>query len=758
MHFGLSWFMVFAAVVPVALCLTLLKICRRKEGEKNSRFISAVAGLDVPLERFGEGFFTKLFLVGSLGLFLEMLLIRWISSELSLLGYYKNAVLIACYLGFGIGCYLSKRKIHLSCLALSLLIITPAIGLQWESVKSLRDLLTALIGSASTAQVWGVQPFQVSLLYTAGLSAAVLFFVVPLFSLIVFAFVPIGQMTGALLERSGNGIRAYSINVAAGLAGILLFSLLCFISQPPPVWFSAAALLTVVLTWKIPLWRWIFIVEFAAVIAAITFTPVSKTATQWSPYQKLQITPNYHSGELISYSLTANNSWNQQIINLSDTFVETHPAFFGTDEKAFNLYNLPYCFYPRPPSVLILGSGMGNDVAAALRHGARRVTAVEIDPLILKLGRQLHFEKPYSDTRVTAVIDDARSFIQSSRSRFSLIIFALLDAQTTCSNYSNVRIDNYAYTVEALRAARELLAPDGLLIIKFQIDNTHWIAGRLQHLVGEVFGEMPLQMQSAGGRYTTTGRFVIAGSRQRIAEALKDSSFNGYALGHADIAVKKAPLITDDWPFFYQHSPGLPASMIILSLAVLAFTMFLLRRLKLSTGKSLWHFFFLGAGFMLLEVQGVSKMALLFGTTWMVNSIVVGAILILTVCANTLVAKYRDFPLHWAYAGIAAAIALSYVIPLRMLFMEPAWLKAVFAAGLLLSPVFFAGIVFIKSFAGAGFRGEALGANLLGALAGGLLESLSLWTGLRSLLIVAFAMYLLSYVALRKKAVPLSGG
>jgi len=41
--------------------------------------------------------------------------------------------------------------------------------------------------------------------------------------------------------------------------------------------------------------------------------------------------------------------------------------------------------------VLILGSGLGNDVAAALRNGAEHVTAVEIDPLILQIGERLHF-------------------------------------------------------------------------------------------------------------------------------------------------------------------------------------------------------------------------------------------------------------------------------------------------------------------------------------------------------------------------------
>ena len=74
------------------------------------------------------------------------------------------------------------------------------------------------------------------------------------------------------------------------------------------------------------------------------------------------------------------------------TFVASHPGCSCTRHGDWESYNLPYHFYAQPPAVLVLGAGMGNDVAAALRHGAERVVAVEIDPLILELGRKLHFE------------------------------------------------------------------------------------------------------------------------------------------------------------------------------------------------------------------------------------------------------------------------------------------------------------------------------------------------------------------------------
>ena len=92
---------------------------------------------------------------------------------------------------------------------------------------------------------------------------------------------------------------------------------------------------------------------------------------------------------------------------------------------------------------------------------------------------------------------------------------------------------------------------------------------------------------------------------------------------------------------------------------------------------------------------------------------------------------------------------ISYVLPLEKLFFQGFWVKALVAALVLCSPVAFASIVFIRSFAEYKFSGQALGSNLLGALVGGMLESVSLWTGIRSLIIFAAVLYLLSFLFFR---------
>ncbi len=79
-----------------------------------------------------------------------------------------------------------------------------------------------------------------------------------------------------------------------------------------------------------------------------------------------------------------------------------------------------------------------------------------------------------------------------------------------------------------------------------------------------------------------------------------------------------------------------------------------------------WHFLLLGAGFMLLEAQIVSRMALLFGTTWFVNSIVVSGLLLLIVAANLVYQRFPSIPVGFAYVDLLVSLLVSFVVPLEV--------------------------------------------------------------------------------------------
>ncbi len=705
----------------------------------------ATRGLEVPVEALGGFSYRQLVLVSFLGLFVEMLMIRWVSSEVRIFAYFKNFVLVACFLGFGLGCYLCRRRLQLSAIILPLLLLTAILKSPISPLRHTMSALPQLLGGGVEVHVWGVPAAPAS---WGGMFLAMAV-VVPLFAVIATTFIPFGQLVGWYLENAPNGVAAYSVNILASLAGIAAFTLLCFLYQPPWVWFMVAGIFSLLVFWRHPAGRKALGATFLACVALLAVPDYSNATSYWSPYQKLILQPLYRNGQIDTYALNTNDAWYQKVVNLSPAFVQSHPEEFSRHPVEWNSYNLPYRFYPSPPSVLVLGSGMGNDVAAALRNGAGRVVAVEIDPLILRLGRELHFEHPYQDPRTHVVLDDARSYIQNSHEQFDLIVFSLLDSHTTTSHFTNIRIDNYVYTREAMQRAKRLLKPDGLFIVKFQVDNP-WIAGRLFNLMQDAFGQAPIQFQSVGGDYDTSGRFFVGGSRDHLAQAASDPALASYLATHSKMPMQEATLTTDDWPYFYQHEPGLPISVILVSVAVLIICGWFLRQTGGERGGSELHFLFLGAGFMLLEAQIVSKMALLFGTTWVVNAIVVSGLLCLIVAANLFYSSMPQIPLWIPYAGLFFTLALMFAVPVEKLFFASWLARAIVATLALCVPVFFAGIIFVSSFARVGFRGSALGSNLFGSLLGGLLESLSLWFGLRSLAILAAALYLLSAIFLRR--------
>ena len=114
---------------------------------------------------------------------------------------------------------------------------------------------------------------------------------VPIFALLVFCFIPFGQLVGWLLENAGAGIYAYSVNVISGLVGIMLFTGLCFVDAPPIVWFLVFAGLMLVGFWKIPRLRWTTFALSAACLAVLAVPTRDQARTYWSPYQKLSLKP-----------------------------------------------------------------------------------------------------------------------------------------------------------------------------------------------------------------------------------------------------------------------------------------------------------------------------------------------------------------------------------------------------------------------------------------------------------------------------------
>jgi hypothetical protein len=165
---------------------------------------------------------------------------------------------------------------------------------------------------------------------------------------------------------------------------------------------------------------------------------------------------------------------------------------------------------------------------------------------------------------------------------------------------------------------------------------------------------------------------------------------------------------------------------------------------QLATRQGL-HVFFLGAGFMLLETRGVTELSLLYGSTWIVNAVVITAFLAMGLLANTFII-FRPVSRGIAYAFLFTILIVSAFLPYSLFGGLPVAGKVLATATLAGLPVFFSGLIFSRSFRDVNRPSQGLGINLLGAVVGGALENLVMIGGTPILGVLAFILYGLSVV------------
>ena len=674
-------------------------------------------------------------MVSAFSLYLEVLLIRWISTEIRVFAYFKNLTLIGCFFGLGLGCLLSHRAVRFIWTFPGLAGFCATIALPKAFGHDPYASITRLLGGFNEMPLWTWSADG----GTAWGSAGALVLLVLLFLSVTLLFVPSGQLLGRWMEEAPDKIGAYSVNILGSLAGIGLFSLMSSLSSPPAAWFTTALLLgSLLLTRRNDL---VVAVACAAIIGAVfSVTGPDGSTVLWSPYQKLEFqnlqvkAPNGRTVP-VGTLVRVNETFYQRVVNLSRAYLEANRDLFpdGADHD-FIGYNLPYRLRRRPGNVLVVGAGTGNDVAAALRNGAEHVDAVEIDPLIVQIGREVHPEKPYDDQRVSVHIDDARSYFKKTSRKYDYIVFGALDSHTLSSTLSNIRLDNYVYTVQSFSEARNLLSPDGIMVVVFSAERP-FIVERLNAMLTEAFGHPPIAFDNleianlgpaGGGPTLLIDRAGALEQRVRASDQAAQAVIarGRFTLGHS------ALVSTDDWPYLYLERHAVPKLYLIV-MGALAVVALLLVRPFLGELKRLdAHFALLGSAFVLVEVQAMSKMALLFGTTWTVNAIVLASIMVMILLSNLVAARFRRLRLGPAYAGLLASLALNYAFPFGVLLGLAPSLRGLIAGGVMALPVFFAGLVFIRTFADSSSPGVALGSNLLGAVVGDALESSSFVYGI----------------------------
>jgi hypothetical protein len=205
---------------------------------------------------------------------------------------------------------------------------------------------------------------------------------------------------------------------------------------------------------------------------------------------------------------------------------------------------------------------------------------------------------------------------------------------------------------------------------------------------------------------------------------------------------------TDDHPFPYLQSASVPTSFLWMLGAILLGSLLLIR---LGGGqfkrmRSYIDLAFMGAAFMLLETKNIAQFALLFGTTWFVNSLVFAGVLLAVYLAVETARRVRLPRPPMLYAVLIASLALAWLVPQDSLLALPVIARFLAGSALAFAPIFLANLVFAQRFSDVHNSGTAFAVNLLGAMAGGALEYLSLITGYHVLLILIGVLYGLAFV------------
>jgi SAM-dependent methyltransferase len=645
----------------------------------------------------------RLFGLSFLMLFIELALIRWTGAHVVYLSYFSNVVLLGSFLGIGIGFLRADRRPDL-----------------------FRAAPFALAGLVAFVTLFPVEIDRsgTDLLFfgaygPTGLPAWVTLPVVFLAAAAVMATIGGGVAQAFSHHRP---LHAYRLDVLGSITGIAAFTLLSFLQLPPMAWgLVACAGLAIALRPRI---GWLQGLPLIAVLGLLVVDSLSP-GTHWSPYYAVETSDVTRPPITVS----VNGVPHQVIESVEDR------------ERLEPIYLEPYARAATSPErVLVVGAGTGGDVAIALREGAQRVDAVEIDPVLADLGRRYNPDAPYADPRVHLFVDDGRAFLERTAETYDLILFALPDSLTLVSGQSSIRLESYLFTREAFMAARDHLAADGVFGV-YNYFREPWLIDRFAATMRTAFGRDPC-VDAVEGQ----GRFaLLTVGRSETAVSCPSSAVS---------TGRSAPdPVSDDRPFPYLRHPEIPAFYLAALASVLVAAAVAVRLVGGPYGAmaSSLDLFFMGAAFLLLETKNVVGFALLFGTTWVVNALVFAGILVAVLAAIEVKERFRLPSRSILYVALAASLVIAWLVPNAWLLDLPIALRFGAATILAFAPIFLANLVFADRFAGTAHSTTAFAANLLGAMVGGVLEYAALVVGYRALLPLVAMLYAAAFVADRRR-------
>ena len=661
----------------------------------------------------------RLIVSSALMLFVQLALIRWAGGNLVHLSYFSNLILLASFLGIGLGFLRARKPRDLGRYApVAILVLIAFIFFFPARIEgSSSELIFFTEVTPTGLPTWVTLPL--------------------VFLVVAFAMTLLGEITGRAF-LAFTALDAYRWDIVGSLSGTLFFTLVAFLRSPSWIWPTVMLIALVLLYGKaLPAVSWLAAVGIVVLLVIESLTP----GVSWSPYYKVTTQDVTDTGPAPYTAIQVNGIPHQNVLD-AEKRLELEP-----------LYGKPYERAVDNPlrDALVIGAGTGTDVALALARGAQHVDAVEIDPRIQQIGIEKNPNQPYADPRVTTYIDDGRAFLSRTDREYDLILFALPDSLTLVSGASQLRLESYLFTRESIQEAYDHLSPDGVFAM-YNYYREDWLINRLAGTVEEVFGHAPCI-----DRFTAVQSLAVMAIGKSPDNAVCDQTWEREVIAAAGEEIP-APS-ADDRPFLYLKEASIPQLYLILIGLILAVSLIAIRVVggPLRQMRGYADLFLMGMAFLLLETRSITTFALLFGTTWLVNALVFAGVLLAVLLAIEVTRRFSPRR-PWVVAALFTSLAIAWLVPNAWLLSLPVPLRLLVAVALAFAPIFCANLYFTSRFKEAANPTAAFAANLFGAMIGGCLEYLSLLTGYRFLLVVAAVIYLAAVLVGRRlgaRAAPL---
>jgi hypothetical protein len=307
-----------------------------------------------------------------------------------------------------------------------------------------------------------------------------------------------------------------------------------------------------------------------------------------------------------------------------------------------------------------------------------------------------------------------------------------------------VRLDNFIYTREAIQAAASHLAPEGGLVLYFMVGE-RYIHDQLFGILATTFGTLP---EVHNGVYELFNAIFMAGPAfEHLSQATPETVEAYY-----NVILPSLDLPTDDWPYLYLPERGidsfylsLMAAFLVIAIVGVLVSSRGMREGLLKRGEVDWEMFLFGLAFLLIETRFVTTMNLVWGATWLTSAVVFGSILAM-ILIGTVLMELRPIPWAWAGTGLVLTLFATYLVPTEALVGRSTAVRLLLSVLMVGGPIFFASVCFALRFRERPAADIAFGWNLLGAVAGGLLEFFSMSLGLKALTLIAILAYLSAFL------------